>query len=150
MSAPCAKEPNFRLPEPNSSSLSIRPAVAEDAEWKLLLEARTTKFALTRWNVGGLEWECRLSPEGMEMTLTGEGEVAMDLPAFDFDGRENTRIVHGDTTLFISHQGWVCRYRTDGRISPTDTVVHNRNGRYRAFRATGAKKLKVWISIEKE
>jgi hypothetical protein len=150
MSAPCAKKPNFRLPEPNASSLAIRPAVAENAQWKLLLEAKTTKFALTRWSVGGLEWECRLSAEGMEMDLSGKGDVAMELPAFEFDGRENTRIVHDGATLSVSHYGWVCRYRTDGRISPTDTVVHNRNGRYRAFRATGAKKLKVWISMEKE
>ena len=28
--------------------------------------------------------------------------------------------------------------------------VHNRNGRYAAFRATGRKKLKVWISITPE
>ena len=150
MSSPCAKKPNFRLPEPNASSLAIRPAVAEDVQWKLLLEAKTTKFALTRWSVGGLEWECRLSAEGMEMDLSGEGDVAMELPAFEFDGRENTRIVHDGATLSVSHHGWVCRYRTDGRISATDVAVHNRNGRYRAFRAIGAKKLKVWITIEKE
>jgi hypothetical protein len=86
----------------------------------------------------------------MEMDLSGEGDVAMDLPAFDFDGRESARIAHDDTTLSVSYHGWVCRYRTDGRISPTDVTVHNRNGRYRAFRATGAKKLKMWISIERE
>ena len=128
MSAPCAKKPNFRLPEPNVSSLAIRPAVAEDAQWKLLLEAKTTKFALTRWSVGDLEWECRLSADGMEMDLSGEGDVAMDLPAFDFDGRESARMAHDDTTLSVSYHGWVCRYRTDGRISPTDVTVHNRNG----------------------
>ena len=150
MSTPCAKTPNFRLPEPYATSLAIRPVAAEDAEWRLLLEAKTSGFALTRWSVGGLEWECRLSSEGMEMALSGKEEVAMDLPAFDFDGMENTRIEHDGTTLSVSHRGWTCRYRTDGRIGDTGVAAHNRNGRYRAFRATGAKNLKVWISIEKE
>ena len=86
----------------------------------------------------------------MEMDLSGEGDVAMGLPACEFDGGENTRIVHDGATLSVSHHGWVCHYRTDGRISATDVAVHNRNGRYRAFRAIGAKKLKVWITIEKE
>jgi hypothetical protein len=86
----------------------------------------------------------------MEMALSGKEEVAMDLPAFDFDGMENTRIEHDGTTLSVSHRGWTCRYRTDGRIGDTGVAAHNRNGRYRAFRATGAKNLKVWISIEKE
>ena len=86
----------------------------------------------------------------MEMNLSGKGEIAMELPAFDFDGKEHARIRHDASSLSVSHQGWVCRYRTDGRISDTGVVAHNRNGRYKAFRATGEKNLKVWILIEKE
>ena len=149
MSTPCAKEPDFRLPKPNCSSLAIRPVVPEDAQWRLIHDAKTVKFALTRWRVGACEWECRLSSEGMEMELSGEGEVAMDIPAFDFDGKESTRIAYDGNSLSVSHRGWVCRYRTDGCISPTGVVVHNRNGRYRAFRAIGSKKLKVSISIDR-
>jgi hypothetical protein len=150
LSAPCAISPNYRLPESNTVSLAIRPVVADSAGWSIVHEAKTAKYSLTQWKVGNLNWECKLSSDGMAMNLSGSGEVAMDLPAFEFDGRDSTRISHDAASLTVSYRGWVCRYRTDGRISPADVVVHNRNGRYRAFRATGAKKLKVWISIEKE
>ena len=150
LSAPCAMSPNNRLPESNTVSLAIRPVVEENAGWNILHEAKTAKYALTQWKVGGLNWECRLSSDGMEMELSGPGDIALDIPAFEFDGRDSTCISHDDASLTVSYRGWVCRYRTDGRISPADVVVHNRNGRYRAFRATGAKKLKVWISIEKK
>ena len=150
LSIPCAKSPNYRLPEPNISTLSIRPVVAENAGWNILHEAKTAKYALTQWKVGDMNWECRLSAGGMEMELSGEGEVAMDLPTFEFDGRDSTRVSHDGNSLSVAYRGWVCRYRTDGRIAPTGMVAHNRNGRYAAFRATGDKRLKVRISIEKE
>ena len=149
LSSPCAKAPNYRLPQPNAASLAIRPVVAENAPWRLLHEAKTAKFALTRWQVGGLEWKCRLSGDGMEMALSGDGEVALELPAFDFDGKENTSITHDGTSVSVAYRGWTCRYRTDGRILPMNTAVHNRNGRYKVFHATGANKVKVWITIEK-
>jgi hypothetical protein len=150
LSAPCAMSPNYRLPESNTVSLAIRPVVGLNAGWNIMHEAKTAKYSLTQWKVGNLNWECKLSSDGMAMNLSGSGEVAMDLPAFEFDGRDSTRISHDAASLTVSYRGWVCRYRTDGRISPMDTVVHNRNGRYRAFRAIGNKELKVWISIEKE
>jgi hypothetical protein len=102
---------------------------------------------MTKWKVGNLYWECRLSASGMEMKLTGQGEVAMDIPAFEFDGRESTRISHDAHSLSVSYRGWECRYRTNGRIERIGRAAYNRNGRYAAFRATGSKNLKVWIEI---
>lgn len=150
LSMPCAKEPSYRLPELNKSSLAIAPIVPENVNWNIMHEAKTAKFALTKWRVGNLDWECRLSSEGMEMELAGVGELALNIPAFKFDGLESTRIVNDDTTVSVFYQGWVCRYRTDGVITPSNFVVSNRNGQYAAFCATGKDKLKVWISIEKE
>ena len=150
MSIPCPKDPIYRLPATNTATLAIRPVGSDNEEWRLLLEAKTSKFALTRWSVGKREWECRLSDVGMEMDLSGEGEIAIELPAFDFDGKEHTRISHDASSISVSHQGWTCRYRTDGRISDTGVAAHNRNGRYKAFRATCEKNLKVWITIDKE
>jgi hypothetical protein len=150
ISVPCAKLPTYRIPEANKFTLSLRPVVAENAGWNIMHEAKTAEYALTRWKVGDLNWECRLSAGGMEMELSGEGEVAMDLPVFEFDGRDSTRVSHDGNSLSVSYRGWVCRYRTDGRIAPTGMVAYNRNGRYAAFRATGGTKLKVWITIEKE
>ena len=150
ISTPCAKKPNYRIPEPNRSSLSVRPVVAKNAGWMITQEVKTEKYALTKWKVGDLDWDCRLSADGMEMELSGKGEVSMELPAFEFDGRDSTRISHDGNSVTVSYRGWVCRYRTDGRIAPSGFSAHNRNGRYKAFLATGEKRLKVWISIEKE
>ena len=150
LSMPCAEKPSYRLPEPNKTSFSIRPAGDENVGWNIIHEARTPEFALTKWKVGDREWECCLSAGGMELELAGEGELAMDIPAFEFDGRESTRISHDAGSLSVYYRGWVCRYRTDGCITPLGMTVHNRNGRYAAFRATGRDKLKVRITIEKE
>ena len=150
ISLPCAKKPEYRIPGPNKSALSIRPVVAEDAKWSILHEAKMAKSALVKWRVGDLDWDCRLSADGMEMALSGSGEVAMELPAFEFDGRDSTCISHDGNSVTVSYRGWVCRYRTDGRITPAGSMAHNRNGRYKAFLATGKKRLKLLISIEKE
>ena len=147
MSTPCAKDPNYRIPEPNPCSLAIRPVVEEDSRWCIMHEVKTAEYALAKWKVANLDLECRLSKSGMEMALSGRDEVSMELPAFEFDGKESTRISHDANSLSVYYRGWVCRYRTDGRIEHTGTVVHNRNGRYAAFKATGLSKLKVWIEI---
>ena len=150
ISIPCVKSPGYRLPEPNGSSLAIRPVVDNTAAWNIMHEAKTAEYALTRWSVGDLKWDCKLTSGGMEMVLSGKDKVAMDLPAFEFDGRESTRISYDDSSLSISYRGWVCRYQTDGRIAPAGFTAHNRNGKYKAFRASGGKSLKVRITIEKE
>jgi hypothetical protein len=147
LSMPCAKEPNYRLPEPNKSSLAIRPAVAESVNWNILHEAKTADFALTQWKVGDLDLECKLSADGMEMALCGEGKVEMELPAFQFDGVDFTCISQDENSLSIAYRNWICRYRSNGRITNTGEVAHNRNGRYAIYRASSEKKLKLWISI---
>ena len=147
LSTPCAKNPNYRIPEPNPCAMAIRPIVDEDSRWCILHDAKTSEYALTKWKVGNLDWECRLSKSGMEMALLGQGKVSMELPVFEFDGRESTSISYDGKSISVSYRGWTCLYLTDGKIERTDKVAHNRNGRYAAFEAIGVDKLKVWIDI---
>ena len=150
LSTPCAKEPTYAISSPNDTSLAIRPAVSEKARWSIEHEARTATYAYTKWKVGDVDWECRLSGDGMELKLLGQGKLAMDIPAFEFDGKYSTGIIIEEKSLSVAYRGWVCRYRTNGRIEHSGKSVHNRNGRYAAFRAIGSEELKVWIEIEKK
>ena len=150
LSTPCAKKPTYAISSPNEGSLAIRPVTLEEARWSIEHEARTETYAYTKWKVGDLDWECRLSGVGMELTLLGKGELAMDIPAFEFDGRDSSDIRQGEDSLSVAYRGWVCRYRTNGRIVHSGKSFHNRNGRYGGFRAIGSEELKVWIEIEKK
>lgn len=147
MSTPCAAKPNYLTETPNDGSLAIMPVgggtlvpagCGHDAE-----------SAWANWKVGGLDWKCRLTKNGLESSLAGEGDVALQLPAFAFDGKYETEIVNGGKTLCISYRGWVCRYETNGTVHDTGAVCCNRNGRYRVFEARGKDSLAVTICIVK-
>jgi hypothetical protein len=59
-------------------------------------------------------------------------------------------IVAKKHTLEIRYGGWICRYESDGEIADLNCTAENRNGRYRAFAATGWDTLCVKINIFKE
>ena len=70
------------------------------------------------------------------------------LPAFEFDGREKTRISNSGSVLEVEYRNWICRFRTeDGVIRDAGKTGCNRNGHYRIFRAEGEKSLTVSIDI---
>ena len=104
------------------------------------------------WKVGALDWSVRLAKKGLSMTLAGADAVALALPAFQFDGREGTRIDATAKSLSVAYRGWRCVYEltSDGEIVDTGRVAANRNGRYRRFEARGKGRLSAHISIERE
>ncbi len=71
------------------------------------------------------------------------------MPAFAFDGVENTHIKVTDKELCVEYRGYVCRYTTDGKFFDVKEDICNRNGRYRRFRALGDRSVSVKIEIEK-
>ena len=146
MSTPCALKPSYSTERPNVRSLAFAP-VSDDA----LAPAGNGsdgKAAWANWKLGALDWKCRLSAEGLSSELSGAGEVAMTLPAFEFDGETATEVSCDGKSLDVRYRGWVCRYTTDGAIVDTGAVCCNRNGRYRVFEARGVKSLAVRVSIE--
>ena len=147
ISTPCALKPNYSTERANDRTLAFVPAGGEGA----LAPAGNgsdDKAAWANWRKGELDWKCRLTAEGLVSELSGPGEVAMTLPAFEFDGETATDVSCDGKALSISYRGWVCRYETDGAIADTGAVCCNRNGRYRVFEARGAKSLAVRVSIE--
>jgi hypothetical protein len=83
------------------------------------------------------------------MSLAGSGAVAMQLPAFEFDGENETKISCVGKSLAVRYRGWTCSYLTDGTLVDTGRVCCNRNGRYRVFEARGEKSVSVTVEIRK-
>ena len=146
LSVPCSLKPAYRTEMPNPSSLAVVPAV--DAPLVLAGSGSNGDFAWADWTMGGLSWKCRLASDGLAMTLSGLGDVAMKLPAFAFDGEQTTDIVCDGKSLAVSYHGWTCTYTTDGKIIDCGKTCCNRNGRYRTFEARGKERLAVKVVIE--
>ena len=89
-----------------------------------------------------------LSAKGLRIAVEGKEGVGLMLPAFEFDGKEKSRISNSGSVLEIKYRNWLCRYRADGgTIRDTGKNGCNRNGHYRLFRAEGKKRLTVGIDI---
>ena len=146
ISTPCALKPSYSTEKPNACTLAFVPA----GEGALTPAGNGSdgKAAWANWRKGELDWKCRLTAEGLFSELSGPGEVAMALPAFEFDGEKATAVSCDGKTLSVSYRGWVCRYSTDGAMADTGAVCCNRNGRYRVFEARGEKSLAVRVLIE--
>ena len=145
LSGPCAEKPSYAIERPNKGSLSILPVgdgvLAPDGS------GVDGDCAWANWKKGDKAWKCRLSPKGMNMTLSGSGAVALTLPAFEFDGEQNAEIACDGKSLSVRYRGWLCCYSTDGTIVDTGDVCCNRNGRYRVFKAQGENALSVRVEI---
>ena len=146
LSVPCALKPGYRTEVPNQSSLAVVPAV--DAPLVLAGSGSNGDAAWADWTIGGLLWKCRLASDGLAMMLSGPGNVAMKLPAFEFDGEQATEIACDGKSLSVSYHGWTCTYTTDGEIVDCGKICCNRNGRYRTFEARGKERLSVKVVIE--
>ena len=148
LSTPCATHPNYLTESPNDGTLALVPVGAG-----ALVPAgcgHDADSAWADWKVGDLDWKCRLTADGLFMSLAGPGAVALQLPAFAFDGESETEISCDGKMLVVRYRGWACVYKTDGAFVDTGRVCCNRNGRYRAFEARGMKSVSVIVSIMKQ
>lgn len=145
LSAPCPAVPNpsFKLDVKNEGPLAIAP----DWEKYELVSAEAGKTVLTD---GNAVWTCRIGRKGVRMTLKGEGEQMLTIPALVFDGEKSPQVECSDDCLEISFNGWKCTWKTNGRISDTGKIYGSRNGHLRRYEARSNGCLKVSVSIEKD
>ena len=94
-----------------------------------------------------LHLSCEVSAEGVLITLSGEGDLALALPVFEFDGECTTTIRVAEKVVDVSLDGWICRYETNGAIIDTGLVYGNRNGHYRRFEARRKGALAVKVTL---
>ncbi len=120
LSTPCAQKPKYRTEHPNARSLAIAPV----AEGRLepVDSGHNSDAAWAKWRQGSAEWTCRLGAGGLSSVLTGAGPLALSLPAFSFDGQENTDVSCDGRRLTVRYRGWACVYETDGEIVDTGIV----------------------------
>ncbi len=167
LSVPCpsSTEAKYFIDLESSPALSICPAAPENGEWKaftgdgakytLLSCSNSDSGAWASFNcesAGGTEVKASfcLNEDGLDCTVTGNGHVGIMLPAFEFDGNKRVSRVAEDRRLRIYYGGCICEYETDGIISDAGFTSGNRNGYYRAFRASGVDSMKVIIRIYSE
>ncbi len=162
LSCPCTEEPTISLDDNPKIAFSLCSATKNGAEWIFGANSKA-KYRLvgTSMNDGeayaGLRCafengaeileEYFLNKEGVEIIVSGEGEVGFALPAFDFDGERNTEITLVGKTLTVAYEGYKCEYSTGGKITDLDLTAYNRNGFYKAFVASGKKKIRVKVKI---
>ena len=75
--------------------------------------------------------------------------VAVEIPAFAFDGVTSTKIKVTEKEITVEYNGYVCRYTTTGKIVDLSEDICNRNGKYHRYRAEGEYLVVVKIEIEK-
>ena len=151
LSTPCARRPNYRREIPDGEALAIAPVVPDGTAMRLETRFVDATSAHADWKLGDLTWKCALDAGGLSSVLKGPGELALVLPAFEFDGRVATEVRCDGRTLTVAYGGWVCRtVAENGTIAATDVRTANRNGRYRRYEARGVKSLKVTIQIERK
>ena len=147
LSAPCVKNPSYWIATTNLVDLSIAPVVPGKLE--LVKSESTSDGAVTEWKICDQVWRCTLSAAGMEMALSGPGEVALSLPLFEFDGERHAMVRREEHRVSVVYRGWRCTYETDGALAATGISAANRNGRYLRFEARGKGALRVRVRIER-
>ena len=91
---------------------------------------------------------CKVAKDAVTVSGDGDGPVALLLPAFAFDGGNETQITCQGTVLEIRYQGYLCRYTSSNPICDMAKTAFNRNGRYRLFQTAGDKQVSVTVEIE--
>ena len=147
LSVPVSESPKFRTDEPNPHGMSICPGLY-DGSWHYALTPES-KYTIrdhgdkdgiidARWDIkmpdGAMIQQRLIMDDGITIRTESNGMTGLMLPAFEFDGANETAIEANDTCLTVHYHGWCCCYRTDGHIVDTGNICTNRNGKYRVYK----------------
>lgn len=144
LSCPCPTEhSHYKTDIEPQGPLSIAPCWDEYQ----IVSADTGKIVLTD---GKAVWATKVGKKGVKMSLAGEGDLMMTLPALEFDGETHPEISADEHSVSIRFNGWKAVYRTDGTIVDTGKIYANRSGHLRRYEAHGKGTLNVSIRIEKD
>ena len=164
LSCPCPAEPIYTVDIENPFALSLCSAVHDKDAWRFGAD-KDTKYEVSKYRTGEKSASATLlckfadnrtvrehyavDESGISITVEGDDEIGYALPAFCFDGEASPEIKIDENTLTVSHEGWLCRYISDGKISDLNKIAANRNGHYRTFVASAQNTLNIKIEIIK-
>ena len=162
MSTPCPGHPNITLDIENNKPLSLCPGIRICDEWRFATDG-DTKYEVICTEEGedyaSAEIECtfatgktvkteyRVDAAGVEIKVSGDGEIAYMIPAFHFDGETHTNINLSGCQLDVSYGGAVCTYAASEKIIDASSVSANRNGHYKMYYISGNGELNISIKI---
>ena len=166
LSTPGTDMPNYRINVENAIPFAIAPALKIGEKWlsgadreavhkiqkhHAQKESATATITCQWQDKHQVSTDYLLDKNGMQITVSGNGEVGLLIPAFTFDGKENTVITNSGRTLKICYRGWECCWELkQGKICDTGKTGCNRNGHYRIFRAENRDTLTAVIRIERQ
>ena len=162
LSVPFTKTPNYKLDIENSMNLSVCGGIKKDDEflyaadesfeYKLVEENETPEYVelifecKSGLGVSFVE-RCRVSDDGVEIEVEGDGEVKILFPVFKFDGKNSTEVSLSEQALEVRYMGHKCLFETDDKIIDENTELANRNGHYMAYSAYGRDKVNLKIKL---
>jgi hypothetical protein len=168
LSVPCTVNGNYKTELPDAVPLAIAPGVKTAGGWQYAT-GTDTRYTVTRLCADAqadtafaalcctfadgstVRSEYAVRAKEVAVRLSGEGELALLLPAFAFDGEVYPDIVGTPDALSVTYRGWTCRFTVEnGSITDTGRRAANRSGHYRVFAAEGKTGLTVRITVEKE
>ena len=162
LSTPCASKPSYKLGISNAVNLSLCPGVRVDGEvyygedpnsvYTLIEHCSTGEDAICAFTVDicgkkTVTANYTLNDTGMAISIAGDGVLLHKIPAFCFDGEQESRIKGKGNVLEIYFDGWVCRYKASCEIKDTGKQAFNRNGLYKMFRAEAQNRIDLHIEI---
>lgn len=159
LSVPFAKKTNYLIDIENVSGLSICGGIKRDDEYicicnndikyKLIKKEITDDFLRVKFDCGGLFKEIyTISDYGLKIEVCGEGDLILNLPVFEFDGKDYTDITVLPMSVEVLYKEGRCQYVTDRKIEDTTEIYANRNGHYRRFVVTGKNNIFINIILE--
>ena len=163
LSVPFSETPNYMLDISNPSPLSICGGIKSgdgylyaydrQTEYKLLDKKVTDEFIQVQFECksehGSFYKTCKISVDGVKITVTGNGELEILFPILEFDGKHNTEISVSEKSAQVIYKGYYCRYSTDNIIKEKNMVYANRNGHYKAACVCGKNSISLNIEINK-
>ena len=128
-------EARYKLETPNAHPLSV--CCYKNTENGIVTSAELL-HTLTSGKKGIAEFECgeflqkyTVSESGIDIEFFGADGIL--LPAFLYDGAEETEITAKDGAITVEYNGSICKYTFLG-MPYEYGVFFNRNGRYKVFR----------------
>ena len=152
LSVPASAAPRYSLGSvTNATPLAIAPGRKAGGVWRYGFgggyELTKREDAAVELQVDGMRWRIAVEDGAVVLRLTGEGELALVLPAFLGDGERTGEIAAESDRLSVSFGGGTCVYTTDGKIVDCAGICGNRNGLYRRFEARGTDSLSVRVVL---
>ena len=162
LSVPCPSNPAYAVDIENPIALSFCPGVLCEKKWIFANDSETkneiqslfcdedsacTALRSVFSDGQSLISQYTVNADGVRIEISGNDDIAYQIPAFFFDGEVYTEITVTENMLSISYKGWICRYTVDGQIIDNQMLCANRNGHYRSYTAVSKNKLCIQVEI---